>query len=339
MNKPVPIVCVIFLMFATRVSAQDRPPLEMIQSTPLPELGEGDFDHFAVDLAGHRLFCTAEANGKVLVFDLGTNKLIHTIGNLKLPHSLVYQRDLYRLLVIDGGLGQIKSYDANSYRAIGSVQLHEGAGPMAYDPQTKYLYVVSGGRDGHLPESYLNVVDTTAGKILAESKVRSDDVEALVLEKSGRRLFVDVRGENTIEVVDRNTLATLAKWPLGQVARKPSKMAFDEVDHRLFVGARDPAKLVVLNSDSGTLVATLPGAPMVDDMVYNKEDKRIYFAGSDFLDVFLQRDNDHYSSIGRLPTAFRAKTAILVPELDRYYVAVPRHEGQVAELRVYRVVH
>jgi len=72
-------------------------------------------------------------------------------------------------------------------------------------------------------------------------------------------------------------------------------------------------------------------------MVYNAAQKRLYFAGSDFIDVFQQKDPDHYEQIGHIPTAFRAKTAILVPELNRYYLAVPQHEKQSAELRVYDV--
>lgn len=40
--------------------------------------------------------------------------------------------------------------------------------------------------------------------------------------------------------------------------------------------------------------------------------------------------------IGRIPTSFRAKTARLVPELNRFYVAVPRHGAKAAAIRVYR---
>ena len=318
--------------------AQQKPPLQLLHTTPLPELQEGDFDHFAVDLAGNRLFCTAEANGKVLIFDLKTNQLLHTIPDLKLPHSLIYRSDLKKLFVIDGGLGEIRIFDAASYQPTGTIKLRPGAGPMAYDSSTRYLYVMSGGRDGDMPESYLNVVDTTSGKILAEAKMSSNDVEALLLEKSGPRLFVDVRGSNTIDVLDRGTRKVLASWPLAQVAKKPAKMAFDEADHRLFIGARDPAKLVVLNSDSGAVVTTLPGAPMVDDMVFDRQSKRIYFAGSDFVDIFAQLHPDRYQLVGHVPTALRAKTALLVPELSRYYVAVPRNGSQPAELRVFQVV-
>ena len=77
---------------------------------------------------------------------------------------------------------------------------------------------------------------------------------------------------------------------------------------------------------------------MVDDMAYDGSSKRIYFAGTEFLDVFHEKDADHYDRIGHVATSFRAKTGVLVPELNRYYLAVPHHEKQIAELRVYEVL-
>jgi hypothetical protein len=126
--------------------------------------------------------------------------------------------------------------------------------------------------------------------------------------------------------------------PVAQEGKKPTVIAFDEEGHRLFVGPGDPGKLIVLDSHSGKIVTSYPAAAMVDDLVYNGTSKRIYFAGTEFLDVFHQKDADHYDRIGHIPTSFRAKTGVLVPELNRYYLAVPHHGKQAAELRVYEVL-
>src|SRR5229473_951253 len=286
------ILSAVFFALVAGVWAQQKPALELSQSTPLPELHDGDFDHFTVDVAGGRLFSTAEENSKVLVFDLKTNKLIHTIGDLKAPHSMLYRSDLKKLFVVDGDLGEIKIYETDSYKQAGSIKLKEGADASAYDPSTNYLYVVNGGKDAKLPNAYISVVDTTTAKTVGEIKVDSNDVEGMVIEKSGPRIFVVIRGNNSIEVFDRT---------------------------------------------KRTLIATWPAAAMVDDMAYDAQRKRLYFAGTLFTDVFQQSDADHYDQAGHIPTAFRAKTAILVPELNRFYLGVPHHEKQAAELRVYNV--
>jgi hypothetical protein len=93
----------------------------------------------------------------------------------------------------------------------------------------------------------------------------------------------------------------------------------------------------VLNSDSGKLVTDLPAVGMVDDAVYDAQHKRIYLAGDQFVDAFEQKDPDHYVLLAKIPGSFRAKTGILVPELNRYYLAVPHHEDKQAEVRVYDV--
>src|SRR5882762_1077314 len=331
------ILSAVFLTLVAGVSAQQKPVLEPLQTIPLPELKDGDFDHFTADVAGNRLFATAEENSKVLVLDLKTNKLIHTMSDLKAPHSLLYRADLKKLFVVDGDLGEVKIYETDSYKPVGSIKLKEGADASAYDPSTKYLYVVNGGKDAKLPNAYITVVDTSTAKTVGEIKIDSNDVEGMAIEKSGPRIYVVIRGNNSVEVFDRTKRTLLATWSIATEGKKPTAIAFDEDAHRLFIGTRDPGKLVVLDTESGKVVSTMPAAAMVDEMTYDGTSKRIYFAGTLFMDVFQQRDGDHYDRVGHVPTAFRAKTGILVPELKHYYLAVPHHEKQSAEVRVYNV--
>jgi DNA-binding beta-propeller fold protein YncE len=332
-------VTVVILLggWAWAAGTGEKQPLKLIKSVPLPELHDGDFDHFTVDLQGKRLFAAAEENGKVLVFDLDSGKLLQTMSDLKAPHSLVYRDDLKKLFVVDGDLGKIRMYDGVTYKNAGDIDVREGADSMAYDPATKYMYVITGGSDAKMPNAYLTTVDSTTGKKMGDIKLDSDDVEAVVLEKSGPRAFVVIRGKNTVEVFDRQKQTLLATWPLLKDATKPTAMAFDEATHRLFIGTRSPGKLVVIDSNSGQVVANQPGAAMIDDMGFDSAHKLVFFAATEFLDVYQERDPDHVEQIAHVPTAFRAKTGIFVPELNRYYLGVPHHETKSAELRIYEV--
>jgi hypothetical protein len=325
------------VLLGTAAQAQEKLPLKLIKSVPLPALKDGDFDHFTADIPSKRLFAAGEENSKVLVFDLESGELLQTLSDLKAPHSLVYRDDLKKLFVVDGDLGKIRMYDGATYKNAGDIDVREGADSMAYDPATKYMYVITGGTDAKMPNSYLTTVDSTTGKKLGDIKLDSDDVEGVVLEKSGPRAFVLIRGNNTIEVFDRQKQTLIATWPLLKEATKPTAMAFDEATHRFFVGTRSPGKLVVVDSNSGKVVANQPGASMIDDMGFDSAHKLIFFAGTEFLDVFRERDADHVELVGHVPTAFRAKTGIYVPELNRYYLGVPHHETKSAELRVYEV--
>ena len=331
------VILALSLFSGVATKAQDGTPLKLAHTIPLPGLKDGDFDHFAPDVDGHRLFLTAEENGKVEVLDTSTNQLIRTIDDLKAPHAILYRKDLKKLFIVDGDASAVKIYDSENYQKVGEIKVAIDADSIAYDPATSQMYVVTGGREAHTPYSLISVIDTNSAKKLRDIKINSNHVEAIVLEKSGPRMFCNITGQNTVQVLDRNKGTVLATWPLPAGDKSNVAMAFDEADHRLFVVTRTPGKLIVLNSDTGKVVAEVAAVGMVDDMAYDAKQKRIYVAGDQFVDVFNQKDADHYALLGKIPGSFRAKTGILVPELNRYYLAVPHHENHEAEVRVYEV--
>src|SRR6266403_622184 len=327
----------LFVALAVSLKAQEKAPLKLVETIPLPGLKDGDFDHFAPDVDGHRLFLTAEENGKVQVLDTNTNKLIHTIEDLKAPHAILYRRDLKKLFIVDGDASAVKVYDSDSYQMTGEIKVAIDADSIAYDPVTNYMYVVSGGREAHTPYSLISVINTNNARKVRDIRILTNHVEAIFLEKAGPRMFINMTGKNAIGVMDRNKTVLSATWPLPAGDKLNVAMAFDEANHRLFVVTRNPGKLIVMNSDDGKVIADLPAVGMVDDAAYDAQHKRIYLAGDQFLDVFEQKDADHYALLARIPGAFRAKTGILVPELNRYYLAVPHHAGKEAEVRVYDI--
>ena len=327
----------LFVALAVSLQAQEKAPLKLVETIPLPGLKDGDFDHFAPDVDGHRLFLTAEENGKVQVLDTSTNKLIHTIEDVKAPHAILYLQDLKKLFIVEGDASAVRVYDSDSYQAVGEIKVSIEADSIAYDPATNYLYVVNGGREAHTPYSLISVIDTNNSKRLRDIKINSNHVEAIVLEKSGPRMFCNITGQNAVGALDRNESALAATWRLFPGDTQNVAMALDEANHRLFVVTRKPGKLIVLNSENGKVIADLPTVGLVDDLSYDAKQKRLYLAGDQFLDVFDQKDPDHYVLLARIPGSFRAKTGILVPELNRYYLAVPHHENKDAEVRVYEI--
>ncbi len=327
----------LLLPLAAGLSAQEKLPLKLVGTIPIPGLKDGDFDHFAIDVEGQRLFLTAEENGKVQVFDTNSNRLIHTIEDLKAPHAIFYRQDLKKCFIVDGDASAVKVFDSESYKMVGEIKVAIDADSIAYDPATKLLYVVTGGREAHTPYSLIAVIDTDKSQKLRDIKIGSNHIEAIILEKSGPRMFMNITGQNAVGVLDRNKSALQATWPLPAGDKLNVAMALDEASHRLFVVTRNPGKLIVLNSDNGKVIADLPAVGLVDDTAYDAKQKRIYLAGDQFVDVFEQKDADHYTLLARIPGSFRAKTAILVPELNRYYLAVPHHENKDAEVRVYDI--
>src|SRR5690242_8785508 len=263
-------------------------PAQLVQTITLPADIKGHFDHFEVDLKGNRLFATPEAYKSVLVFDLKTGKLIHTIGGIEKSHAVLYREDLNRIYVTDGEAGDLKIFDGKNYGLLSSVKLLEDADSIGYDPATKYLYIDNGGGDVHQTYSMLSVVDTTASKKLADIKIDGDTLEAMALEKSSPKIYVNNKAKNQVDVVDRDKREVVASWPVTKCKTNVA-MAFDEPDHRLFVACRS-GQISVLDTQTGKEVTTLPITKGVDDATYDAASKRIYAAGDGSVDVYEQTD-------------------------------------------------
>src|SRR5437588_8673206 len=95
--------------------AQEKLPLRLITTTPMPGY-TGDFDHFAVDRKGNRLFLAAEEHKTVEVFDLRTGARLHTIDGFAHPLMMVYLPDSDQLVVTDGDDNTVELVDAKQYK-------------------------------------------------------------------------------------------------------------------------------------------------------------------------------------------------------------------------------
>ena len=333
MKKRYSMLTGFLVLFAIPARSQEAPPLKLAQTLTLPADIKGNFDHFGVDLKNDRLFATPEGYKAVLVFELKSGKPIHTITGIGKPHAVLYREDLNRIYITDGDAGDLKIFDGKSYALLSSVKLLEDADSIGYDPKTKYLYIDNGGGDVHQTYSMLSVVDTAAGKKVADIKVDGDTLEAMMLDNASPRIFLNNKAKNQVDVIDRDKRTLLTSWPVTK-SKTNVAMAYDAANHRLFIGCRGGG-IVVIDTDSGKEITVLEITKGVDDMVFDPASKRLYASCDGDADVYQQTDANSYKSLGKVPTGALARTALLVPELHRYFVAVPQKGSSSAEIKVY----
>lgn len=326
--KKLMLILVAALACAIPFLAQEKAPLRLVKTIDVP--GVRKWDHFGVDLKGNRLFATSEDEPAVEVFDLRTNQHLQSLTEFKEPHNVVPFPELKKIFVVDGEASEIKILDYDSYKLIGHITLTIDSDPVAYDPASKYLYVVNGGREAKTPTCLISVVDTTTGKKLADMKLETNRLESMVIERSSQRLFVNMTGINAIGVVDREKRAVVQTWPI-TAGKDNVPLQYDESTHRLFLATRKPSKLVVVNSDNGKEVTSLDVADYVDDLSYDPGHHRLYVpggGGTGAVSVVQQQGADQYEVVATVPTKPGAKTARFVPELNKYYVGVPGKDAQ-----------
>jgi DNA-binding beta-propeller fold protein YncE len=319
-------------------TAAQAPALQAAGKVELPGY-EGDFDHFEVDLKGNRLFLAAEDHDTLEVFDLKSLKHLKTITGVETPHGLLYLPDVNKLVVTQTGSdGATKVIDGASYRIVGSFKHTKGADSMAYDAPRKRLYAAAGGRDMKQASTWLVELDPYTGKNYGELKFDTDKVEAMAIEEHGNRIYVNVTGKKEMAVIDKTTRKVIAIWPI-KTEGQNAPLAFDEAARRLFVITRNPGKLLVVNADSGATIAEFKAPERCDQVLFDKARKRIYALGGEgYIGVFAEKDADHYEELPRVASAPGAKTGILVPELDKLFVAAsPGESKAMAAVLIYNV--
>jgi DNA-binding beta-propeller fold protein YncE len=312
-------------------------PLQLVQTYSIPENVKGNFDHFEVDLKRNRLFATPENFKAVLVFDMGTGTLIHQIDGILRPHAILYRADLDRLYVTDGGDGSVRVFDGESYRQLARIPLLKDADSIGFDISRSYLYVDNGGGDVGQKYSMLSAIDTTAVSKLVDIKIEGETLEAMTLDNYRPRIYVNNKATNQVVVIDRFKNSVIAKWPV-TLGKQNVAMALDEQRQRLFIGCRS-GQIVVLDTNTGKELQALPIASGIDDLIYDPGTRRIYAAANGVIDVFEQKDLNHYVSQGSIPSGVNGRTAKFVPQLNRLFVAVPQDGNQNARVLVYKPVN
>jgi DNA-binding beta-propeller fold protein YncE len=328
------VASAMWLLFSA--SAQSEVALELVETIPLPTI-DGRIDHFAIDVKGRRAFLAALTKNTVEVVDLKVGQAIRTLPGFAKPQGVLFVPELNKLFVATGMDGALKTLDGTTLAIVRTANVSLGADAIGYDPRPNYLYVGSGGGDANKETGALTVFSAVTGAKVA-AIITDAHAGGSVVDKRGRHLYVLVPEKAEVVVLDRKTRAQVAKWKIPGI-QKNVALDLDEKRHRLFIGVRTPPSVVVLDSNSGAIVASMPTVAMLDGLFYDSAARRIYTTGGEgFLDVTQQIDADHYERIARVPTGPNARTSMFVPQWRRLYVAVPRDQDRSAELRVFEVV-
>ena len=316
---------------------QESPALSLETHIPLPNV-KGRIDHLSVDLKGQRLFVAAVDNHTLEVVDLKSGRSVHTITDLAEPQGVFYDASTNRLFVACGLDGVTKIFDGTTFQSLATVKYPDDADNIRYDARNRGVIVGYAGakqlrkrEEGTGGLGFLDSNGKKTGDIVIDAHP-----ESFRLEHGGTRLFVNVPDKKEIEVIDVVKRTVLARWPVTS-AQNNFPMALDEAHHRLFVGCWVPPRLLVFDMETGKEVAAGEIAGSTDDLFYDSSRGRVYVLTSQgFLEVFQQKDPNHYDRIARYPTPPRTQTGLFVPEWGKLFAAVQKQGDQSAEIRAYQ---
>lgn len=311
--------------------------VQLIHSVDLPGY-TGDFDHFAVDYERNRVLLAAEDHGTLEVFDLKTSNHLRTVTGFGNPHSILVRKGVPTVFITDSTKLGPTIRNASTYAKLKSVPMTPGSDTAKYDPATNILYVVTGGKDVDMQTANLEAINPDTGAKLSSITFPDNHVEAMAFVAEDPRIFINLTQTNKLAVVDRRSMKVIATWPVPP-AQQNAMVSFDPAQHRLYVVCRSPGMVVVLNSDTGAVVDTLPAPLRADEEQYDPATHRLYVPGGEgWLGIYDTSDPDHLKLVEKVTTAPGAKTALLLPAQHRLFLAVsPGDTKATAKVLTYAV--
>src|ERR1700731_3858030 len=268
---------------------------------------------------------------------LQAGKWLKSIPGFKKTQGVAYVRSLNKVFVASGDDGMLRVFRGDTLGQLDEIKLELGPNRVAYDPNSNLLYVGYAGKDAGKDYGEVGIIDAKTDKHVGDIKVEAHPAELLV-DRSGKALFVFVSGVSKVQVVDTNKREVVSTWPVS--SQRNGDGAFDEKTHRLFIGTRTPPQMIAMDSQNGKEVASLPTVEGMDGVYFNAAQKRVYVSGGrdndvGYVFVYQQNDAHHYEPIGKIPTLSGAGTSFWSPELNRFYVGAPAHDNEEAAILVF----
>jgi hypothetical protein len=134
-------------------------------------------------------------------------------------------------------------------------------------------------------------------------------------------VFENLEDKNEVVAIDSRKLKIVARWPVAPAAQ-PVSMAMDRQHRRLFIGARNPQVLVVMDANTGKIIGSpFPIGARVDATVFDPETATAAASTGEGTIHLLHEDApDKFSMVETVKTEFGAKTMALDPNTHNLLV-------------------
>src|SRR6266849_2522283 len=238
--------------------------------------GTGGFDYITLDSSARRLYISHATQVEVLDADSG--KLVGTIPDTPGVHGVAIATAFKHGFTSNGRENKVSMFDPSTLQLIKKIDVGKGPDGIYFDPATKRVFTNNHGTHD------ITAIDAATGEVVGTVKAEGDGEEAII----GADGLIYVNSEDTAEVVvfDPKSLEVKKRFPIG-VAKIPTGLAYDAKTNRLFIGAREEPKMVVMDAATGKVITSLPIGTGVDFAGFDPSAQLIFFScGDGTLNIF-----------------------------------------------------
>jgi DNA-binding beta-propeller fold protein YncE len=250
-------------------------------------MGNGGIDYVYADNDARRVYVPRGSN--TFVFGLDDHKYIGTVTNIG-GHGVAIDTATHHGF---SSSPQIGMFDTETLQKIKSIEVQGRPDGILLEPLTDKVYIFS-----HQDPS-ITVIDPKDGSVAGTVDVGGAMEQA---QSDGQgKLYADVENEKKIAVVDVKTLKLITKYDLGDGAGEPGGLGLDVKNHILFAMCANPSVCVVLNADTGKVLATLPIGNGTDGGGFNPNTMEAWSSQRDGTLTFIKENS---------PTSFAVEQTV-----------------------------
>jgi len=210
---------------------------------------------------------------------------------------------------------------------LGTIAAQPDADGIIYDRSIGRVLCVSG--DGGVLMSLDPNVDPKTGKLEATIELGGKP-EFFASDRKGN-VYVNLEDKDQVAVVDMKARKVLTHWPVAP-GGAPVGMAMNTRNRQLFIGCRKPAKMIVMDADSGKVLADLPIGAGVDATALDKGEA-FASSGDGTLTVVKQTAPGKFEVAETVKTARGARTMGVDRTTDTIYLPTAEFEPSEAGKR------
>ena len=306
------LVCLSLALVSARAAAtDDKGKYRLVDTIKLA--GESGWDFLTTDAEAKLLYITR--GDHVTVFHTGTGKEVGEIGGTKGVHGVALAKELKRGFVSSGAADAVTIFDLDTFKNLGTVATGKNPDAIVYQPVGRLVLAFNAvGKS-------VTVIDAQKGGVTGTLDLGGKP-EFAVADPSGR-VFVNIEDKSLLIAIDPLKPAKVAEWPIIG-CEEPTGLALDAPHRRLFAGCHNEV-LVVMDADSGKVVATLPIGKGVDAVAFDPATQGVFSSnGEGNLTVIHEDSPDHFVVADTVTTQKSARTMALDPLTHRIYTVAAK---------------
>jgi DNA-binding beta-propeller fold protein YncE len=211
--------------------------------------GDGGWDYLIADSAGHRLFIARAT--RVIVVDTESGMQVGEIPDTPGVHGIALDYELGRGFTSNGREDTVSVFNLKSLAVEKKIKVGNGPDAILYDPFSKRVFTFNGKSS----EKSATAIDAAKGEVVGKIDLGGKPEFAVTDEKG--TVFVNI--EDTAELVafDPQKLAVKSRWNLTG-CEEPTGLSIDRKHRLLFTGCGGNKKMVILDANTGTILASPP---------------------------------------------------------------------------------